>query len=182
MHASASSLARVTRPSIVLILVVAALAGGVTQPRVRAADPSAGPVASGSPVATEAPKTMCESASDLRLYIGFLRDQSIKEDGLLPVLVGAVASISEARTLAGLVNETYRPLVDDLVASLEDLQTAVRGFRDQGTVGAGLVQLGEAITGVGTAMDALSGALREPCPVEAPGASGLPAASASPVA
>ena len=125
---------------------------------------------------------MCESVSDLRLYVGFTRDQSVKEDGLLPVLVGVVASISEARTLAGLVDETYRPLVDDLIASLEDLHTAVRGFRDQGTVGAGLVQLGEGITSVGATMDALSAALREPCPVEAPGASGPPAASASPVA
>jgi len=182
MHASVSSLARVARPCIVLILVVAALAAWATQPRVRAADPSAAPVATGSPVASETPRTMCESLADLRLYVGFLRDQSIDDDGLLPVLVGAVASISEARTLASLVSETYRPRVDDLVASLEALQTAVRGFRDQGTIGAGLVHLGEAITGVGTAMDALSAALREPCPVEAPGASGSPAALASPVA
>ena len=182
MHASVSFLARVARPSIALILVVAALAGVTTQPPVRAADPSAEPVASSAPVASVAPKTMCESVSDLRLYVGFLRGLSIKEDGVLPVLVGAAASISEARTLAGLVSETYRPLVDDLVASLDSLQTAVRGFRDQGTLGSGLVQLGVAITGVGSAMDALSTALREPCPVEAPSASGLPAASASPAA
>jgi hypothetical protein len=181
MHASASSLARVARSSIVLTLVVA-LAVGATQPRVRAADPSAAPVASGSPLASETPKTMCQSLSDLRLYIGFLREQSVTDDGVLPILVGAVAATSEARTLAGLVNETYRPLVDALVDSLSGLQTAVRGFRDQGTVGAGIVQLGVAIAGIGTAMDALSAAMREPCPVEAPGASGLPAASPSPVA
>jgi hypothetical protein len=182
MQASALLQSRVARPSIALILVVAALAGGATQPRVRAADPSAGPAASGSPVASEAPKTMCESMSDLGLYIGFMRDQSTKDDALLAVLVGAVASLGEARTLAGLVGETYRPLVDDLVASLQDLRTAVRGFRDQGTVGAGLVPVGEAITRIGTAMDTLSVALHEPCPVEAPGSSGMPAASPSPVA
>ena len=182
MLVSASSLARVARLSILLILVVAALAGVATQPRARAADPSPMPVASGAPVASEAPKTMCDSASDLALYIGFLRDQSIKEDGLLPMLVGAAAAISEARTLAGLVNETYRPLVDGLLTSLEDLQTAVRGFRDQGTVGAGLMQLGKAVTGVGTAMDSLMASLREPCLVEMPGASVLPTASASPAA
>jgi hypothetical protein len=182
MHASVSSLARIARPSMVLILVVAALAGGVTQPRARAADPSPEPVASGAPISSEASKTMCESVSDLRLYIEFLQDESTRDNGLLPVLVGAVAAISEGRTLAGLVSETYRPLVDDLVTSLEDLRTAVRGFRDQGTVGSGLVGLGEAITGIGTALDTLSAALREPCPVEAPGASAMPAASASPAA
>ena len=122
---------------------------------------------------------MCESAADLRLYIGFLRDQSIRDD-VVPVLVGAAASLYEARTLAGLVSDTYRPLVDDLVRSLSDLVAAVRGFRDQGTVGAGLVQIGEAISGVGTAMDALSVALREPCPVESPGPSVLIVPSASP--
>ncbi len=123
---------------------------------------------------------MCESAADLRLYVGFLRDQSIREDGLLPVLVGAVASLSEARRLSSLAGEIYRPLVNDLEASLTDLLTAVRRFRGQETIGAGLVTLGEAITGVGIAMDALSAGLREPCPGETPGASGLPAASASP--
>ncbi len=180
MNLSAWSLARIARPSIMSLVVAVATIGGVTQPYARAEDASPVPVASASSVASEAPKTMCQSVSDLRLYIGFLRDQSIKEDGLLPVLVGAVASLSEARTLAGLVDEQYRPLADELVASLQDLGTAVRGFRGQGTVGAGLVQLGEAIAGVGAKMDTLSTALRAPCPVEEPGASGLPAASASP--
>jgi hypothetical protein len=182
MHASAWSSARVTRLSIVLLLVAAALAGGMTQSRVRAADPSAAPGASGAPIASPAPKTMCDSVSDLRLYVGFLRDQSIKEDGVLPVLVGAVASLAEARTLLPLVDETYRPLVDALIVSLQDLQTALRGFRDAGSVGSGLVELGESIVGVGTAMDTLSEALREPCPLDAPVGSVPPAASASPVA
>jgi hypothetical protein len=179
MHAPASLRTRVTRPSIVLLLVLAALALATTTPRVRAADASASPVTSAAPIASEAPKTMCESLADLRLYIGFLRDQSIEDDGLLPVLVGAVASLSEARTLAGLAGETYRPLVDDLVGSLATLASAIRDFRDQGTVGAGLVQLGESIAGVGASMDTLSVALREPCPLESPDAS-APAASASP--
>jgi hypothetical protein len=165
----------------VLILVVAALATWVTQPSVRAADPSVAPVASGAPVASEPPKTMCESVADLRLYVGFLRDQSIREDGLLPVLVGAAASLSEARTLRGLVEETYRPLVGDLVGSLQDLRMAARGLLDQDTIGSGLVRLGEAITRVGLTMDALSAGLHEPCPVGTPGESPLPVVSASPV-
>jgi hypothetical protein len=123
---------------------------------------------------------MCESLANLRLYVGFVRDQSIRDDGLLPVLVGVVASLSEARTLAGLVRETYRPLVDDLVTSLTDLDSAVRMFFDQGTVGAGLVQLGGAITAVGEKLDTLAGAAREPCPAESPAPSPLPPASASP--
>ena len=125
---------------------------------------------------------MCESASDLRLYTGFLRDQSIKDDGVLPVLVGTVAALSEAHTLAGLADETYRPLVDDLVVSLEGLRTAVRGFRSEQTVGAGVKQLGEAIAGVGSAMDVLSVALRAPCPPEVSGVPGPSAAPASPPA
>lgn len=181
MHAPASLVTRVARPTIVLVLVMAAIAG-MSRSWVRAADPSMAPPVSGSPTASEAPKTMCESAADLRLYVGFVRDQSIDDAGLLTVLVGAVASLSEARTLAALVGETYRPLVDDLVASLQDLRTTVRAFRDQGTVGAGLVQVGEAVARVGTTMDALSLALHEPCPTDAPVAPPAPAASASPAA
>ncbi len=165
---------------MVLTLVVAAIAGGATQTPVGAADPSAPPTASASPVASEPAGAMCDSVANLRLYVGFVRDQSIKDDGLLPVLVGVVASLSEARTLAGLVRETYRPLVDDLVTSLTDLESAVRSFFDQGTVGAGLVQLGGAITDVGTKLDTLSSAVREPCPGESPAPSQLPAPSASP--
>ena len=165
---------------MVLTLVVAAIAGGSTLTPVGAADPSAPPLASASPAASEPAEAMCDSVANLRLYVGFVRDQSIKDDGLLPVLVGVVASLSEARTLAGLVRETYRPLVDDLVTSLTDLESAVRSFFDQGTVGAGLVQLGGAITDVGTKLDTLSSAVREPCPGELPAPSQLPAPSASP--
>jgi len=182
MHPSAWSPASVARPLMVVLLVVAALAGGSSQPAVMAADPSAPPAASAAPAPTDVPGAMCESASDLRLYVGFLRDQTISEDGLLAVLVGAVASLSEARTLAGLSGETYRPLVDDLIGALQDLGTAVRGFRDQGTVGAGLVQLGESIAAVGSAMDALSAGLREPCPPGSPAASAPPTTAASPAA
>ncbi len=46
----------------------------------------------------------------------------------------------------------------------------------------GLAQLGEAIAAVGSAMDALSAGLREPCPVEVPAASAESAISASPAA
>lgn len=121
-----------------------------------------------APAATDAPPTMCESLADLRLYVGFLRDQSLDEDGLLPILVGAAASIAEARTLLPLVSEEYRPLVESLVGSLEDLRSAVRGFGDAGTVGTGLVQVGESIVSIGTSLDALSLALREPCPEASP--------------
>lgn len=153
------------RPSTVVVLVLMSLVlGGLIAP-IRAADPSPG--ATAGPAPSEAPPTMCESLADLRLYVGFLRDQSLDEDGLLPILVGTVASLSEARRLAGLVGETYRPLVDDLIEALEGLGSAVRGFGDAGTVGPGLVGVGEAIVSVGTSMDVLSAAIQEPCPAAA---------------
>ena len=119
---------------------------------------------------------MCESLADLRLFVGFLRDQSLGEDGLLPILVGAAASIAEARTLLPLVSDEYRPLVEALLGSLEGLRSAVRGFGDAGTVGTGLVAIGESIVGLGTSLDALSIALREPCPEASPAPLVSPAA------
>jgi hypothetical protein len=176
MHTIVRSVSRRARPPIAASLVVAILAlAGLASP-IAAADPSTAPAAPGSPVASDAPPTMCESFADLQLYVGFLRQQSVGEDGLLPILVGSVASLSEAQTLAGLVGEAYRPLVEDLATALADLRTSVRGLREADTVGSGLVGIGEAIVGVGARMDALGAALREPCPEASPDPSGSPAA------
>jgi hypothetical protein len=182
MQRSTSRLARFVQRSVLVSMVLTPVAIGALNAPVGAADPSPSPVVASSPAPTEPADAMCASVANLRLYVGFVRSQSIKDDGLLPVLVGVVASLSEARALAGLVSQTYRPLVDNLVTSLTDLETSVRTFFDQGTVGAGLVQLGGAIGAVGTQLDALSSAVKEPCPDGEPGPSMLPVPSASPSA
>jgi hypothetical protein len=122
---------------------------------------------------------MCQSVEDLQLYINFLRSTSLAENGLPAVLVGVAASLGEARRLAGLVRETYGPMVQDLIESLEDLQAAVRKLQDQETVGAVITAVGEAIAAIGTAMDALAILLRDPCPA-APAGSAAPTGSVSP--
>jgi hypothetical protein len=68
--------------------------------------------------------------------IRFPRDTSLVEDGLLPVLIGTVTALNEARQLVGLVEATYRPLVFDLIASLEGLRVAGDELSDRQTVGA----------------------------------------------
>jgi hypothetical protein len=109
----------------------------------------------------------CDVADDLRLVIEFLRETDGSEDGWASVIVGAIAGLSLARDLLGLTGETYRPLVDDLVASFQGLRATAEGLRDQATLGAGLAAIGEAITEVGTTMDAISAELRTPCPTPA---------------
>ena len=118
--------------------------------------------------------TLCDSAGDLRLIIGFLRDTDPSQDGWPPILVGAIAALSEARHLAGSVGETYRPLVDDLIVSLEGLRSTVEGLEESETLGARIASIGEAITDIGNAMDSLSFQLREPCPSAVPVASETP--------
>ena len=115
---------------------------------------------------SESTKTICESADDLRLIIGFLRDTSISEDGVIPVVVGGIAGISEARELAGLVGETLRPPVEVLIVSLQGLRDLSDGFEDDATLGAKIAALGGAITEIGEAMDALSLQLQERCPTD----------------
>ena len=174
MSHSPSSPMRVNRPGIALLLSLALwLMMSLAMPVGVAGQSEAPPEA---PTASQAPPTMCESLADLRLYVGFLRDQSLGDGGLLPILVGAAASIAEARTLLPLVGAEYQPLVEALLGSLEDLRSAVRGFRDAPTVGTGLVQVGESIVGIGTSLDALSIALREPCPEASPAPAASPAA------
>jgi hypothetical protein len=146
-------------------VILVAAAYGPWSARVSAADPSAEPGAIVSPVPSAAPaQTMCESASDLGLIIGFLRATSISEDGVVPTVVGAIAGLHEAQDLVGLVDATYRPFVEDLAASLQGLRTTIDGLGDQATLGAGIATIGESITAIGESMDALSVALSTPCP------------------
>jgi hypothetical protein len=112
-------------------------------------------------------QALCESADDLRLIVEFLRGTDVDEDGWLPILVGAIAGLAEGRTLAGLAGETYRPLVDDLIVAFQALRSAVDGLDGSETAGAWVAAVGEAITEIGNAMDALSTELRTPCPTEA---------------
>ncbi len=176
--------ARALLTSLTLALAVAA---PLASSPALAADPSAEPMAAVSPAPSAAAgETLCASAADLRLIVGFLRETSISEDGVVPLVVGGLAGIAEARTLAGLAGETYRPLVDDLVASLQGLRTTVDELGDQATAGAGVASIGEALTDVGNAMDALSVQLgscaaASPVPVE-PVPVASPAAAASPAA
>jgi hypothetical protein len=151
---------------IVLAVVMAASFSALLPSGLLAVEssPRPGSVASPGPSLTPA-EAACASADDLRLIVGFLQDTDPSEDGWLPLLVGAIAGLSEAQQLAALVGETYQPLVDDLIASLEGLQTTVEQLGDEGTIGAKLAEIGEAITDIGNAMDALSTQLQEPCPV-----------------
>jgi hypothetical protein len=153
----------------VIGLAIAALSLGALSAGALAADPSPDPASVASPGSemTE-PTELCQSASDLRLIIGFLRETSISEDGVIPVVVGVIAGLSEAQTLVGLVDETYRPLVEDFVISLQELRTTVDELGEAATLGAEIASIGEAITEIGTAMDALSVQLQTPCPVEDP--------------
>lgn len=154
------------RPSGLLALILAVTTIPVLSAGSFAAESSAPP--GGEPSAMpslSSAEAACASADDLRLIVQFLRDTDTSVEGWLPILVGAIAGISEARELVGLLGDAYGPLVDDLIVSLEDLLSIAEELRGQATVGAQVAALGEAITAVGNAMDALSLALQEPCPV-----------------
>ena len=120
--------------------------------------------ASPSPEASLTPEqAACESADDLTLIVEFLQETDTEEDGWLPLLVGAVASLSEARDLVGYVGAVYRPLVEDLIVSLQELRTVVDEVRAEDSLGSQLVVIGETITEIGTSMDALGDQLRTRC-------------------
>ena len=107
---------------------------------------------------------MCASAADLRLIVDFMRDTDVEMDGWVPILVGAIAGLSEARDLLGLVGESYRPMVEDVVTSLQDLFSIAEDLRGLETLGSQVAAVGEAITAVGVSLDELSVALQVPCP------------------
>jgi hypothetical protein len=176
MSALASALTHIRSwPTLVLALSVVASSGALVPAGVLAAEPSAPastpsePAGSASPQASpSASEAACQSAEELRLIVGFLRDTDVDEDGWLPIFVGAIAGLAEARTLLGLTDDAYRPLVEDLVTSLQSLFSIADEVSELETLGAKVAELGETITAVGIAMDELSVALRDPCPTSEP--------------
>jgi hypothetical protein len=168
MNTQTTSTNRIARGRIiVLALMIAASFSTVLPSGLLAVESSPMPGAVASLEPTLAPaEAACQSADDLRLIIGFLRETDPSVDGWVPVIVGVIAGLSEARQLAGLVGDTYRPLVDDLVISLEGLRTTLDEVGGQATAGAQLAAVGEAITAIGNAMDALSVQLQTDCPTD----------------
>jgi hypothetical protein len=164
---TASTIALARGRRIVLALVIAASFSTLLPSGLLAVESSPTPEAAASLEPTLAPaEAACQSAADLRLIIGFLRDTDPSVDGWVPVIVGVIAGLSEARQLAGFVGDTYRPLVDDLIISFEGLRTTLDEVGGEATAGAQLAAVGEAITAIGNAMDALSVQLQTGCPTD----------------
>jgi hypothetical protein len=172
MNLVTAPMPRVARAVGILLAFVFAVSLGTVQPaRLVAAEPTASPGMVVSPEPTSSADAICQSAEHLQLIIQFLRDTDVSEEGWLPVLVGAIAGLSEARDLIGLVDETYRPLVSDLIVSLENLITTIDALDDMDTAGAKLAAIGQVLTDIGNAMDALSTQLQAGCPHDEPAAS-----------
>jgi hypothetical protein len=163
---------RLGRRPIIVVTLALILGAAATPTSLLAADPS--PMTSGDPTAaaasaqpSQAPgEAMCASAADMRTIVGFVQGTDVEAEGWVPIFVGLVAGLSEARGLLGLVDETYRPLVDELITSLQDLRSITDELRQIDTLGSQVAAVGEAITEIGNDMDALSEGLREPCPVD----------------
>jgi len=109
-------------------------------------------------------KTVCQSSADLEAAIEDLRSTELSEEDLVPLVIKIDTAISEARLLVELVSEELGPTVTDLVVSLQGLRTTVETLDEQETLGAGIALIGESITQIGEAMDALALQLRTRCP------------------
>ena len=119
--------------------------------------------ASAAPTSAEA---ACQSVDDLQIIIEFTQDSIEADAGFVPVAVGVIAGLSEARDLTGYVGETYRPLVEDLFLSLQDLRDALGELENLETAGAKLASIGQSVTEIGIAMDALGVQLNTSCSTE----------------
>ena len=109
-------------------------------------------------------EAICQTSSNLRLIVGFLQDTSVSEDGVIPVVVGGIAGINQAREMADLVGDTLRPLVEDVVVSMQGLRDVSDEITEDQTLGAKVAVIGESIVEIGESMDALGLQLQERCP------------------
>jgi hypothetical protein len=119
-----------------------------------------------APPSVEPAQAACESAGDLELILGFLQDIDVEDDGWVPVLIGGIAGLSEARTLVGFVGETYQPLLDDLVVSFQEIRVTAEELSEMETTGAQIAAIGETVTEIGISMNALTTQLRANCPTD----------------
>ena len=62
--------------------------------------------------------------------------------------------------------ETYRPLVNDLIVSMQDLRDTLGDLDELDSAGSKLAAIGEDVVVIGNTMDALTQQLRAECPEE----------------
>ena len=152
-----------TRPQrtrvVVAMLLLALVALPLIAASVSAQDESPAPTASVTPA-----QAACGSADDLRVILDFTRESVESDRGLIPVGIGVIAGLSEARNLAGLVGDVYRPLVEEVIVSLQDLRDIIGDLDEMDTAGTKVSAVGEALVDIGDAMDELGVQLRTGCP------------------
>jgi hypothetical protein len=146
---------------VVAMLLLALVALPLMAASVLAQDESPAPTASVTPA-----EAACSSADDLRVILEFTRESVESERGLIPVGIGVIAGLSEARNLAGLVGDVYQPLVEDLIVSLQDLRDIIGDLDEMDTAGSKVSAVGEALVDIGDAMDELGEQVRTGCPEE----------------
>ncbi len=146
--------------ALALTLLFVAAACSVLPPGLFAVEPAV--------TASPQPPTVCERGADLRLAIEDLGAVELSETGVLGLLITVEIAVNEARQFGTAVGDEFGPLVADLQTSLQGLQTTLEGMGDEPTLGAKVASVGESITQIGNAMDALAVQLRTPCPSEAP--------------
>ena len=118
-----------------------------------------------APTATPSPtpKGVCANQADLLVAIDELRSLDVSEAGVLALGESLDAALTEARLLIEAVGEELRPLVLDLVVSLENLRATVDELADQATLGSKIASIGESLIEIGETMDALEVRLRTRC-------------------
>jgi hypothetical protein len=144
---------------VMAVLQLALMALPLLAAPVSAQEGSATPSASLTPA-----EAACASADDLRVILDFTRESVESDRGLVPVGIGVIAGLSEARNLADLVGDVYRPLVEDLIVSLQDLRDIIGDLDEIDTVGSKVAAVGEALVDIGDALDELGVQLRTGCP------------------
>ncbi len=146
---------------VVAMLLPALVALPLMAVSVSAQDESPAPTASLTPA-----EAACASADDLRVILDFTRESVESNRGLVPVGIGVIAGLSEARNLAGLVGDVYRPLVEDVIVSLQDLRDTIGDLDEIDTAGLKVAAVGEALVDIGDAMNELGAQVRTGCPEE----------------
>ncbi|MEX1295724.1 MAG: hypothetical protein AB1Z67_06095 [Candidatus Limnocylindrales bacterium] len=154
-----ATITRRTRAAIALVLLSLALVGGPWSSAAAAQDASAEPTSSPTPA-----EAACASVSDLRVIVGFIDESLEDEAGLVPLAIGVLAGVSEARRLVDLVGEVYRPLTEELLFSLQGLRDTLGALEDLQTGGARLAAVAGSVEEIGLALDALTVQLRTGCP------------------
>jgi hypothetical protein len=108
-------------------------------------------------------EAVCDARTKLQKNLDSLEDPSLLTEGKSGIQSSLDSLEKDLDNLTDAAKRDYQPQVDAVKSSLDDLKTAVKNLGD-GSITAGISDVGQAVTKVGTTTETLLDQVKADCP------------------